>query len=149
MKKLLAPFNQVVLLPIEEYAVQQGFGRFFKDRYSFKQLFKGALKRSMKQRTKEAAAKGVKMPDYYISQYYGQPSVRNVDCVLRKVADGEIAEFMLHLGDGEYEEETPWGINRGYYPDRERELQCLIDSDIRSKMNDQGIELRNYGTMGR
>lgn len=137
-------YKNDLFLPIEKYAIKESVLQFINHRETTLLLKEGATKEGLRNREKEAQDKNIPLPDYFISQYYGQPSKLNLELILEAMREGETAEFMLHLGKGQYGKENLWGIDRNYYPTRESELKHLIQADFRKMMDDKGVVAAHY-----
>lgn len=110
-------------------------------------LIPGTQAKALKDKKEEAENAQVAHPSYFIAHYYKQASVNKIHHFLQYIETGETAEFMLHLGKGEYYNEKHWGIKYDSYAPRIDELNSLKNSSIKELMQHHNIELVNYRTM--
>ena len=136
------------VLPIEKYALKEGWRTMMKNTNSLYQLLKGTQGNHLRKVENEAIISGVPLPSYYISEYYGQPGVHHIEAILKAINDGETAEFMLHLGHEIDPGENLWGIDKKYYPMREQELYHLENSGLNDLMKQYGVSKTFYPKYG-
>lgn len=83
---------------------------------------------------------------YFFDNYYKKPTYNQINAVMRKFPHPyEISrgEFVVHLGaeDGYYEQVDLHGINRSYFPYRKKELNTLLETEIRRLAHVNGVTL--------
>ena len=82
----------------------------------------------------EAQKRGHKLPDYFIQSYFGQPSTAIIENFVSEIQEGEVGEFMFHLGQGdyklEYKRKRHRGIREASLKRRADELKVLLQSNL-------------------
>ena len=101
--------------------------------------------RDMIRRDRELVqARGVRHPDYFIGNFYGQEAVtlENLLAILENLREGT-TELMCHpgLADEQLLAESIYGRPR------EKELELLCHPRVRDKLDELGVELVNFGTL--
>ena len=136
------------LMPIEKAGLRMGL-KNLEHLKSVTILKKGAKPTNLRLKEREAKAKGVKMPNYFVSSYYGQPSKTILRRVLKKIKANHTAEFMLHLGKGtySYNKTRYWGITRRSLKKRQQELQVLKNVGLPDLLAKHEVTLTNYSDL--
>ncbi len=135
-------------LPITRLALGNILG-LLKNPYTAALFMKGTDKGNLRVKQTRAEREGHRLPNYYITSYFGQPSDSIIEKLVNDIADGEVAEFMLHLGKGSYEAEynrkKHWGIREKSLTKRAKELQVLTEAvDFPKLLQDKGVTATNY-----
>jgi predicted glycoside hydrolase/deacetylase ChbG (UPF0249 family) len=91
-------------------------------------------------------ASGVRHPDHFVGSFYGEEGVtlENLLAILESLREGT-TELMCHpgLADEQLLAESIYGRPR------EKELELLCHPRVREKIGALGIELANFGVLGR
>jgi predicted glycoside hydrolase/deacetylase ChbG (UPF0249 family) len=100
----------------------------------------------MRQGRELVRAKGVRHPDHFIGSFYGEEAVTldNLLATLENLEEGT-TELMCHpgLADEQLLAESVYGRPR------EKELELLCHPRVREKLDELGIELVNFGVLGK
>lgn len=132
------------VLPIERYAIEQAIGSELTAKPSMAILAAGSGKKDMQRRRKDLKDNQIYTPHYFIAQYYGWPSVNNLDQTIKLIREDEVVELMLHLGYGNDDIHAPHGIDKGYYKSRFLELYYLEQSNLMSRLKRNKITPVRY-----
>ncbi len=99
----------------------------------------------MRQDKKLVQVYGVRHPDHFVGSFYGEAvTLENLLAILESLPEG-ITELMCHpgLADEQLLAESTYGRPR------EKELELLCHPRVRDKIDELGIELVNFGVLGR
>jgi predicted glycoside hydrolase/deacetylase ChbG (UPF0249 family) len=98
----------------------------------------------MRQDRELVQAGGVRHPDHFVGNFYGQEAVtlENLLAILQNLREGT-TELMCHpgLADEQLLAESTYGRPR------EKELESLCHPRVRDKLDELGIELVNFGAL--
>jgi len=135
-------------LPITEDGIKTIVGSVFEGNLDDAiELIPGTQAKALRKKKAYAESIDLSHPSYFIAHYYKQASVNKIHHFLNYIEKGETAEFMLHLGKGDFSSEELWGVRDDSYEPRIDELNSLKSSNIKELMQHHKIELVNYSTM--
>jgi len=89
----------------------------------------------------------LRLPDYFIDHFYGDPSPSNLLDILRNLPPGS-SELLTHPGMPPYDDPLPHGLDPAFVEPREAELATLLSPYIRDQVEQLGIELITFGDLG-
>lgn len=113
---------------------------------------KGVSKKAIAHSQNVCALKGVKHPQLFMDQIYGQPYLSDWQSYWQDINNDEIVEQIMHLSFGHKGPEfqkPPWGINRLYFKGRHAEYATLtaetyLDAMAREKDSEVPLVLGTY-----
>lgn len=94
-------------------------------------------------RLRKLRASGIRHPDHFIDNFYGDPSPANLLDIFRHLPVGT-CELLTHPGMPPYDDPLPHGLDSDFVRPREAELATLLSPYLRQELDRLGIELCGF-----
>jgi predicted glycoside hydrolase/deacetylase ChbG (UPF0249 family) len=97
-------------------------------------------------RLRQLRASGLRHPDHFIDNFYGDPSPANLLDILRHLPSGT-CELLTHPGMPPYDDPLPHGLDPAFVAPREAELATLLSPYLREELARLDIHLGTFSDL--